>query len=114
MSQAKAECENLLGQLMPFIERMLAENREFFPIGAAMLQSEEIELVSADEEEEEQPQADELIAILNECLREGAENGDYRATCVAFDALAASPDKDDKQDTIICTVDHQDNYSVKV
>jgi hypothetical protein len=71
-------------------------------------------LVSADEEEEEQPESDELIAILNECLREGAVNGDYRATCVAFDALTSPPDKDDKQDTIICLLDHQDSYSVKV
>ena len=113
MTHAKDDCESLLGQLMPFVEDTLAKYREFFPVAAVMLQSQEIMMVAPSDDDEDQ-EPDAIIALLNEGFREGVQSGEYRATCVAFDALATHPEKDTQQDTVICDLDHQDNYSVKV
>ena len=113
MNKAKDDCESLLGHLLPFVEQTLAQNREFFPVAAVMLQSEEIQLVAPGEGDEE-PESEDLIDLLNDGFRDGVQKGEYRATCVAFDAIATPPDKDAEQDTVICNLDHKDNYSVKV
>jgi hypothetical protein len=113
MSSAKDECEELLGELMPFAEQCLTRYHEFFPFGAAVSQSGETIMLGA-AEEDEQPESEELIALLNEGFREGVQSGEYRATGLVFDALTTPPDKNTKQDTVICALDHQDNYSVKV
>ena len=113
MPHAKDDCESLLGQLMPFVEDTLAKYREFFPVAAVMLQSEEIAMVAPSDDDEDQ-ESDALIALLKKGFREGVQSGEYRATCVAFDATATHPEKDVQQDTVICDLDHQDHYSVKV
>jgi hypothetical protein len=114
MSNAKAECEELLNAVMPFAEQCLSNYREFFPFGATMSQSGEIALAAATDGEEEQPPSEELIELLTEGFREGARNREYRATGLVYDALTVPPGKNAKQDTIICAFDHQDNYSIKI
>ena len=113
MSTAKDDCENLLGQLMPFIEEALGEYHEFFPVGVAMTSSQEVEMLAA-EDGEAQPESEDLIDMLKQGFREGGESGEYRATCLAFDATATHPETDVEQDTVMFLLDHQDSYSVKV
>lgn len=113
MGAAKNECERLLGELMPFAEQCLTRYREFFPFGATMSQSGEIVMTAATDGREHPP-SDDLIALFIAGFRNGAQAGEYKATGIAFDALTIPPGRDVKQDTIVCTLDHQDNYSIKV
>ena len=114
MSNAKAECEELLNAVMPFAEQCLSNYREFFPFGATMSQSGEIAMAASADEDDEQPQSEDLIALLAESFRNGARNGEYRATGIVYDALTVPPGQNTKQDTIICAFDHQDSYSIKI
>jgi len=113
MSDPQTDCEQLLGALIPFVEEMLAEHGEFFPVGAVMSPDGECELAAVSDDEEE-AECEELIEMFESQFRAGADSGEYKATAIIFDALTIPPDKEEKQDTIICLLDHRDDYSVKV
>lgn len=115
MNDAQSDCEQLLGALMPFVSQMLSEHGEFYPVGAVMTPDGECQLAAAaDDDEDDQPDSSELIEMFESQFSEGAKLGEYKATAVVYDALTVPPDKDKKQDTIICLLDHSADYSVKV
>jgi len=114
MSKAQSDCEQLLGVLMPFAEQMLTEHGEFFPFGATMSPAGECALAAAMDGEEDQPESADLIEMMMHQFCAGAKAGEYMATAIVFDALTVPPGKSDKQDTVICALDHRDDYSVKV
>jgi hypothetical protein len=115
MSQAQSDCEELLGALMPFVSQMLSEHGEFYPVGALMTADGECRLAAVyDEAEDDRPDPSDLLEMFEAGFIEGSKSGEQKATAVIYDALTIPPDKTEKQDTIICLLDHQDNYSLKL
>jgi hypothetical protein len=115
MSQAQLDCEELLGALMPFVSQMLSEHGEFYPVGAVMTPEDECQLVAFEEDvDDDHPDTTVLLEMFEAQFIEGSKSGEQKATAVIYDALTIPPDKSEKQDTIICLLDHQENYSVKV
>jgi hypothetical protein len=113
VSDPKADCEDVMNVLMPFAEEMLTKHREFFPFGGTMWHNGEISL-SGGTMAEENPSSSEVIALIEEAFRTGAERGEYRATGLVYDIRTVPPGKQDKQDAIAVALDHRDNYSVVV
>ena len=114
MSDAQTDCEQLLGALMPFVSQMLSEHGEFYPVGAVMTPDGECQLAAMADDDDEQPDPSHLIQLFETQFTLGAKSGDHKATAIVYDALTVPPDKDEKQDTVICLLDHRDDYSVKV
>ena len=115
MSDSQSDCEQLLTALIPFVSQMLSEHGEFYPVGAVMTPDGECQLAAmADDVEDDQPDPTDLIEMFEIQFNLGAKSGDHKATAIVYDALTVPPEKDEKQDTIICLLDHQDDYSVKV
>ncbi|MFT3885600.1 MAG: hypothetical protein QM724_09265 [Flavobacteriales bacterium] len=109
---AKEECEALLNYVLPFAEKFLQEQGEFFPFGAVMKTNREMVSV-AGHDGREQPPSDDVIRILKEGFIEGAKNGSYRATALAYDVRITAP-AGEKQDAIAIALDHPREYSVIV
>jgi hypothetical protein len=115
MSSAQTDCEQLLSALMPFVSQMLSEHGEFYPVGAVMTPDGECQLAAvADDVDDDQPDPSFLIELFETQFSEGAKSGDHKATAIVYDALTVPPEKSEKQDTIICLLDHRDNFSAKV
>ena len=113
MCDAKSDCEKLLGAMMPFAEQLLREYGEFFPFGVSMSQKGDITM-EAVSDSDEHPPAEKLISLVKERFRAGAQSGKLKATGLAYDALTLPPGKQSKQNTVICALDHRDNYSIQV
>jgi len=115
MSDPRTDCELLLGAVMPFAEQMLAEHGEFFPFAASMSPSGECEMVAImDDDDEDQPDPEELITKFVEHFRNNADSGTFKATAIVYDALTVPPEKTQKQNTVICSLDHRDGFSAHV
>jgi hypothetical protein len=110
---AKAEVEELMNAMLPFVEDMLAEQGEFYPYGAAMDEEGEI-YAAAGFEDLENPAAEEIIEIIRAGFREGAKAGNLKATALFVDMLVEPPDDNEKVDAVAVFLDHRDNYSVVV
>jgi hypothetical protein len=113
MSDAKTDCEMLLGALMPFAEKMLAEHGDFFPFAAAMSESGECEMAAvADDGEEPSPR--ELIDLFVEQFHTEAKTGEFKATAIIYNAKTIAPGKTEEENTMIGSVDHRDGFSAKI
>lgn len=116
MTDPKTDCEMLLGALMPFAEQMLAEHGEFYPFAASMSPLGEcrMEAIADDIDDDDHPRPAELIEKFVEQFRSRSQSGEFKATAIVYDSLTVPPGKSEKQDTVICAVDHQDNFSAKI
>jgi hypothetical protein len=114
MSDPQTDCEMLLGALMPFAEQMLTEHGEFYPFAATMSPEGECSMVGFEDEENDEPEPAELIAIFTEQFRREASFGEFKATAIVYNGVTVPPGKAVEQDTVICAVDHRDGFSAKV
>jgi len=110
---AKKECEVLMNAVMPFAQEMLSKSQAFFPFGATLSLDGKV-TAAAGSTGESHPDANVLIALLEEGFRQGAKEGRYKATALAVDIRTIPPGKDKKQDAIQIRLDHRDGYSVRV
>jgi len=92
---------------------MLEEHHTFYPFGAAMKPSGEIEGAMGSTGEEK-PDVNQLASLLELGFRQGASAGKYKATALAVDMVLIPPGKSAKQDGIAVRLDHRDGYSVIV
>ena len=113
MSDPKSECEGLLGAAVPFARQMLEEHREFYPFAVVLTAEGEISQVGA-ATEDEQPESREVMALLEDVLRNDAATGELRATAIAYDVMIEPPGKETPQDAIAVALDHKEDYSVVV
>ena len=112
MSQAKAEAEELL-ESVELAKKLLQENGEFFPFGAAMKHDGEIVSIAGDMGDE-RPRSQEIIDLLKAHFVEAAREGEYRATAIVFDVRVVIDDAGNKSDSIAAALDHKENFSVIV
>ena len=109
LSQSE-EAVQLIDELLPFAEKMLEENREFFPFGAHITTEGETVWDGA-ANGEERPRSQDLISLLQERYRVMASQGSIRACVVLYDILTIPPGASDKQDAICAVADSSDGYS---
>jgi hypothetical protein len=113
MSTPREDSDSLLNAVMPFAQKMLTKNREFYPFGATMSTGGEISLV-AGATGNEHPESAAVIDVIEKGFRESASSGKVRATALAIDVRITPPGKSTKQDAVEVRIDHRDNDSVRV
>lgn len=113
MNDPKSECETLMNNALPFAEKLLVKNGEFFPFGQALSQEGKVEHVAAYDGREHPPSAD-LIRLLKQAFKQGAKAGKYKATALVYDARVTLPSSGKMSDAIAISLNHRDNYSVVV
>ncbi|MFL6675122.1 MAG: hypothetical protein ACJ8LG_17760 [Massilia sp.] len=110
---AKQECEQLMGQLLPFAETMLAEHGEFLPFGGVLKMAGEMAHIGA-WDDAEAPLSRELIALLKDGFIAGARSGQYKATALLYNASTTPPGATDSTEAVVISLNHRDGYSVVV
>src|SRR6188472_2063185 len=101
MSDPQTDCEMLLGALMPFAEQMLTEHGEFYPFAATMSPAGECSMVGFEDEDDDQPEPADLIAMFIEQFRTEANSGEFKATAIVYNGATVPPGKAEQQDTVI-------------
>ena len=81
MKSAKAEAEDLLNAALPFAEKMLGENGEFFPYAEAMELDGKFVAIGASDGRE-QPPSKNVIQLLKKGLKTWAKAKKYKATAL--------------------------------
>jgi hypothetical protein len=111
--EAKAECEALLNEAMPFAEKMLREHGEFYPYGYQMNPAGDVKLV-AGHTGTDHPKSQVIIDLLVEGFKQDAAANKVKATALVYDMLVVPPGTSTKTDAIAVALDHRANYSVIV
>lgn len=111
MSQAKTDCETLANSVVPFAQQCLRRYGGFHPFGGAMTPSGELVSV-AGHHDEENPQTEEIIRLLNDAFARGAGEQKYKATALVYDVRTKLPSSDETSDAIAVSLNHRDNYSM--
>jgi hypothetical protein len=107
MASPKEECQALVDAFLPLARKLLTDQGEFLPYGAAMKPNGEIILVAAHDGRERPPSKD-LIALLKNQFKDSARSGEYKATAIFYDVRIGL----DRKDAVAAALDHQDRYSV--
>jgi len=113
MSDPKADCEALIGLVLPFAEQMLTTCGAFIPFGGAMRPDGQIVSIGG-YDENEHSQSTNVIALMKRGFVEAARRGEYKATAVVYDVRVELPSTEEKSDAIAVSLNHRDNYSVVV
>ena len=111
---AHPDYEALLNVLHPFAQQMLEEYGEFHPFGAAMQEDGKISMIGAQQEGEEYPKAEDLIATLESGLYEEAEQGLIKASGICVDVRVLAPGGTEKTDAVQTSLEHREDKAVKV
>ncbi len=114
MASPKEESTKLMNELLPLAERMLKEDKEFYPYGGYMGSAGEITHVGGRIKGTDHPKSQPIIDLLRESFRKEAEEKKYRATAIIFDVRIKPPDEIEKTDAIQVSLEHRDSYSVNV
>lgn len=109
----KAECENLMNQMLPIAEKMLIEHGEFYPYGGVLKKSGKTSIVDF-YDGQEHPLSKDVIRQIKEIFAHGAKTGEYNATVLIYDVKVLLPVTNKKSDAIAVSLNHRDNYSVIV
>ncbi len=107
MASPKEECQAIVDAFLPLARKLLTEQGEFFPYGAAMKPDGEIVLVAA-HDGREQPPSKGLIALLKRSFANSARTGEYKATAIFYDVRVG----EDRKDAVAVALDHREGYSV--
>jgi hypothetical protein len=113
MSDPKADCEALMNSVLPFAKQMLTTHGEFFPFGGAMRPDGQLVSIAGYDGNQHPPSVD-VIALMKNGFIAAARKGEYKATAIVYDARVKVPSTEEKSDAIAVSLNHRDNYSVKV
>jgi hypothetical protein len=101
----------LLGDLLPFVHKMLRKHRTFLPFGARMGSDGVIAWEGAYDGDEATPR--QLIDMVHESHLAMAARQEIRACAVAYDIRTIPRGRSRKQDAICVTLDHATGFSVR-
>jgi hypothetical protein len=113
LQHPKAECELLMNAVLPFAEKMLKKDGEFFPYGGVLKSTETIASLAGYDGRERPPSTD-VINLLKKGFVDGAKSGEYRATALVYEVRVVVPSSGKKSDAIAVSLNHRANYSVIV
>jgi hypothetical protein len=103
---AHPDLDGLLNTLLSVAQMLLTKQGEFLPIGAIVLSDGEIRHVGAKIEGDDYPGSQPLLELLIEYFQKEAAKGTLRAAGICYDVLTVPPGKDQKQDSICCSLEH--------
>jgi hypothetical protein len=110
---SRVEGDKILNALLPFAKQMLAKHGAFYPCGAFLSESGEVNLLAAKSGKERlQPPA--LIETLIESLRRPAREEKYQATGICVDVRVVPPGSAKKSDAIQVSIEYPDGKAVNV
>ena len=109
----KADCEALLASIMPSVQKLLAEDGEFYPVGATMQTNGHV-ANTVFYEGKEHPRPQDVIDNLVAAFRAQTKLGKVRATAIVWDGRIDLGNGEGKSDAIFASLEHRDNYSVVV
>jgi len=107
------QAEELLAHLIPFAEKMLEENGEFFPFAGKVANDGDIYHV-AGYDGEEQPPSNQIRQLLESGLRQEAERGECRLSVLVSNVNLVDSQTGETEDAIHAAIEHQEGYSVDV
>ena len=110
-SQAQRDAEYLQEFIVPFAKLQLERRGVFPPIGAALKANDKFILMPVDKTAVSMLPK-ELIELMQEALVQGAADGEYKTTALAYDATVPLPSSGKPTDAIAVALDHRDGYSV--
>jgi hypothetical protein len=113
MAEPTDEIQELLNFLLPFAERMLTENGEFYPYAASVASDGEVSAVAI-HLGDEHPDAGDLLVSLHEQLRMQAADGEIRASGIAADVTLTDPDSGETTDAVQVQLDHAQGDAVDI
>jgi len=108
----KEECEALLNELLPMSTKFLKKYGEFFPCCVVMNTDGTMTHIGH-YDGNEHPNARDVMKGLQDACRQFALKGEIKASGIAWNASVSLSDNQ-TSDAIIVSLEHQDNYSVKV
>lgn len=108
----KEECETLMNELMPIGVKLLKKHGEFYPYGAVINKDDTIKLLGFYEGNEFPPSKDIIDDLIVAC-NQLAVNGEIKASGIAWNTSVISTNGKET-DSILISLEHIDNYSVKV
>jgi hypothetical protein len=111
---AHPELDALFHTLLPFAQTMLREHGEFYPFGAIMTSSGDIQQIGAKIEGDDHPRSQPLIDLLTEAFQEQAKNGQLRAAGICCDVLTVPPGEHQKRNAVCCCLEHCSGETVNV
>lgn len=107
------DLDALLNDLLPFAERMLAEQAEFYPFGGSITPDGRHISVGA-KGSSDHPKSQELIDIMTNEFRSQASEGKIRAAGICFDVRIVPPGQVDKTDAIQLALERKGGDAVDV
>jgi hypothetical protein len=107
------DLDALLNDLLPFAERMLAEQGEFYPFGGSITSDGRHISVGA-KGSSDYPKSRELIDIMMTEFRSQASEGKIRAAAICFDVRVVLPGQVDKTDAIQLALEREGGDAVDV
>ncbi|HMJ95705.1 MAG TPA: hypothetical protein VK486_07620 [Thermoleophilaceae bacterium] len=107
------EIQEILNFLLPYAERMLNQDGEFYPYAAALDADGELNAVATDVDDDS-PDVTELLLALHQGLRERAAEGAIRASGIAADVTLTDPDSGETTDAVQVELDHAEADAVDI
>jgi len=92
-----SDIQRLINSTFPFVQNLLEEYGEFYPLASAIANDDSITQIGS-YEGDEIPQSDTLIADLKKALK--AKQGDYKCVAIFFDVSIVNPETALKSDAI--------------
>lgn len=108
----KEECELLAGILLPFAEKQIRWEDEFYPFGAVLANNNSIEMTNINEEND-YPDAKKVMQNLIDSHKQLADKGKIRASGIVWKTVMKDSNGEDI-DAITVSLEHKDNYSVVI
>jgi hypothetical protein len=109
----RIEGDKILNALLPFAKQLLAKQGAFFPFGAFLSETGQVNLVAA-KSGNERPQPQALIELLAGSLRKSAAEEKYQATGVCVDVRVVPPGRAEKSEAIQVSIEYPDGTAVNV
>jgi hypothetical protein len=107
------DLDALSNDLLPFAQRMLAEQGEFYPFGGSITSDGRYISVGA-KGSSDHPKSRELIDVMTTEFRSQASEGKIRAAGICFDVRVVPPGQIDKTDAIQLALEHEGGDAVDV
>jgi hypothetical protein len=101
------ESQSLVSSGMDLAEKLLNDDREFYPFAVIARQAGSPEHVGADTGEES-PQVSELLEILFGGLTAQADAGEIHAAAIFVNVLFTPPDSEEQVDAVQVAVEHRE------
>jgi hypothetical protein len=110
----KEQLERVLSTALPFAKKMLSEDGEFYPFGAALRSDGSIVDIGAQQEGDDHPPSAALLRTLEEGLREMALRGEIDGSAVVCNVSVKCPGNTVKSDAVQISLEHKNGYSVEI